>query len=119
VERITTRAGAEARGRKVRQTLLTLMGGLPADRTPLNVRKTRTIDRGDYRIENLVFESLPRFYVTANLYIPQTGRGPYPAVLQPTGHSVQAKSRAVLPDPGAGPRQKRLRRPDIRSAGTG
>ena len=93
VEAIRTPAAAEARGRQVRETLLRLMGGLPAGRTPLNVRVTRTIDRGDYRIENLIYESLPKFYVTANLYLPK-GRGPFPAVLQPTGHSVQAKARA-------------------------
>jgi cephalosporin-C deacetylase-like acetyl esterase len=33
-------------------------------------------------------------YVTANLYIPKTGKPPYPAVLQPTGHSTTAKNRA-------------------------
>ncbi|HSO93319.1 MAG TPA: acetylxylan esterase, partial [Candidatus Dormibacteraeota bacterium] len=32
--------------------------------------------------------------MTANLYIPQTGKPPYPAVLHPTGHSVQGKARA-------------------------
>ncbi|HZT28606.1 MAG TPA: acetylxylan esterase [Bryobacteraceae bacterium] len=36
----------------------------------------------------------PRFYVTANLYVPQTGKPPYPAVLQPVGHSLAAKNRA-------------------------
>ena len=94
VAAIRTAAEAEARGKRIRATLLRLMGGLPRERTPLNVRKTGTIDRGDYRIEKLVYESQPKFYVTANLYIPQTGRGPYPAVLQPVGHSPQAKARA-------------------------
>jgi cephalosporin-C deacetylase-like acetyl esterase len=94
VGRIGTRAQAEARGRQVRATLLRLMGGLPPERTPLNLRRTGTIDRGSYRIENIVYESSPRFYVTANLYVPQTGSGPFPAVLQPVGHSTAAKSRA-------------------------
>jgi dienelactone hydrolase len=94
VQHIATAAEVQARGRRVRETLLRLMGGLPAERTPLNVRKTGVIDRGDYRVEKLIYESQPKFYVTANLYVPQTGRGPYPAVLHPTGHSVQAKARA-------------------------
>jgi cephalosporin-C deacetylase-like acetyl esterase len=94
VNRITTRAEAEARGRQVRAMLLRMMGGLPQQRTPLNLRTTGVIDRGDYRVEKLIYESLPKFYVTANLYVPQTGRGPFPAVLQPIGHSTQAKSRA-------------------------
>jgi hypothetical protein len=41
-----------------------------------------------------VYESRPRFYVTANFYVPTTGRAPYPAVLQPVGHSTSAKNRA-------------------------
>jgi len=94
VARIETRAQAEARARYVRETLLRFMGGLPEERTPLNLRRTGTIDRGDYRIEKLIYESQPQFYVTANLYVPQNGRGPFPAVLQPTGHSTAAKSRA-------------------------
>src|ERR1039458_1350512 len=94
VNRITTRAEAEARGRQVRAMLLRMMGGLTEQRTPLNLRTTGVIDRVSYRVEKLIYESLPKFYVTANLYVPQTGRGPFPAVLQPIGHSTQAKSRA-------------------------
>lgn len=94
VNRITTRAEAEARGRRVRAMLLRMIGGLPQQRAPLNLHKTGVIDRGDYRVEKVVYESLPKFYVTGNLYVPQTGHGPFPAVLQPTGHSTQAKSRA-------------------------
>lgn len=81
-------------GQRARQLLKTMIGGLPTERTPLNLQRTGTIDRGDYRIEKIVFESSPRFYVTANLYVPQTGSGPFPAVLHPTGHSTAAKARA-------------------------
>jgi len=93
VARITSASQAEARGKEVRVMLLGMIGGLPQERTPLNLRRVRALDRGDYRIEKLIYESLPRFYVTANLYVPQSGPGPYPAVLQPVGHSVQAKAR--------------------------
>src|SRR5215813_6733362 len=34
---------------EVRRQLLAMMGGLPAERSPLNLRKAGTIDRGDYR----------------------------------------------------------------------
>jgi cephalosporin-C deacetylase-like acetyl esterase len=94
VGRIASAKQAEARGKQVREMLLGMLGGLPQERTPLNLRRTRAIDRGDYRIEKLIYESLPKFYVTANLYVPQAGHSPYPAVLQPVGHSVQAKARA-------------------------
>src|SRR5688572_29489772 len=80
------RAGdVSARKQYVRERMLRALGGLPEQRTPLNARVTGVIDHADYRIEKIVFESQPRFYVTANLYLPKTGRGPYPAILFPLG----------------------------------
>jgi dienelactone hydrolase len=102
VSAIRTREQFEKRRSEVRRQLLATMGGLPAARTPLNVRKTGVIDRGDYRIEKIVYESMPRFFVTANLYVPQTGTPPYPAVLQPVGHSQSAKTRAFYQNLGLG-----------------
>lgn len=75
----------------IRSTLWELIGGMP-DRTPLNARVTGTMDRGPYRIENIVFESFPKVYVTANLYIPTGGKPPYPAILAPVGHSENGKA---------------------------
>jgi len=94
VERIRTREQLERRKAYVKAQLLRMMGGLPTRRNPLNLRRMGRLDRGDYRVEKIVYESLPKFYVTANLYVPQTGRPPYPAVLHPVGHSVTAKNRA-------------------------
>lgn len=91
---LRTREQIEQRQREVRQTLLRLIGGLPQERSPLKVRKIGTIDRGDYRVEKIIFESQPAFYVTASLYIPQGGTAPYPAVLHSVGHSPSAKARA-------------------------
>jgi hypothetical protein len=53
----------------IRSNLWNLMGGMPT-RTPLNAKITRTSDRGQYKVENIVFESFPKVYVTANLYLP-------------------------------------------------
>ena len=67
-----------------------MLGG-PLERTPLNARVTGVIERPGYRIEKLTFESRPRLYVTANLYVPaRTGR--LPAILGPLGHSVNGKA---------------------------
>ncbi len=82
--------------------LLAMLGGLPAERTPLNLRRAGSIDRGEYRIEKIIYESQPRFYVTASLYVPQTGKPPYPAVLQPVGHSADAKARPFYQALGIG-----------------
>src|SRR5579872_6842843 len=78
----------------LREVMVRDLGGFP-DRTPLNARVTGTLDRGDYRIEKIIFESQPRFYVTANLYVPKTGQPPYPAVLYPLGHELGAKSHTA------------------------
>jgi cephalosporin-C deacetylase-like acetyl esterase len=67
------------------------LGGMP-ERTPLNARVTGTLERRLYRIEKVIFESQPGFFVTANLYIPKTGKAPYPAVLYPLGHEEGAKA---------------------------
>lgn len=75
----------------VRERILHAIGGLP-DRTPLNARTVQTLQRDGYRIEKVIFESQPRFYVTANLYLPASGEGPFPAVLYPLGHELGGKS---------------------------
>ncbi len=76
-----------------RTALLQAIGGLP-ERTPLNARVVGTLDRDGYRIEKVIFESRPRFYVTANLYLPK-GQPPYPAILFPLGHEAGAKAHSA------------------------
>jgi len=57
-------------------------------RTPLNVRIRGRIDKPDYTIEKLVFESLPKVYVSGSLYIPKKRSGPLPAVVYVCGHAL-------------------------------
>jgi cephalosporin-C deacetylase-like acetyl esterase len=67
--------------------------GLPfPERTPLNPETVKIIDRGEYRIENILYESMPQIWVTANLYVPQKGGGPFPGILFPCGHSHNGKA---------------------------
>jgi cephalosporin-C deacetylase-like acetyl esterase len=77
--------------RRVRQFFLEQLGELPA-RTPLNARVVGHQARDGYRIEKVIFESQPRHYVTAILYLPD-GKPPYPGVLVPCGHSANGKAR--------------------------
>ncbi|MCL4850969.1 MAG: acetylxylan esterase [Bryobacteraceae bacterium] len=94
VDAIRSKEDYEQRKTRLRTTALRILGGLNEPRTPLNLRRTGTLDRGDYRVEKIVYESRPRYYVTANLYIPQKGNGPFPAILHPLGHSITGKNRA-------------------------
>ncbi|MFN7995034.1 MAG: acetylxylan esterase [Bryobacteraceae bacterium] len=91
VATLSTTDAVAARRKLVRAAILESIGELP-ERTPLNPRITGTLDRGDYKIEKIIFESQPRFFVTANLYLPKSGSPPYPAILYPLGHESGGKS---------------------------
>src|SRR5262249_14398390 len=91
VAKIATLDDLAARRKLVRANIIESIGGFP-ERTPLNARVTGTLDREGYRIEKIVFESQPRFFVTANLYLPKSGSAPYPAILFPLGHEMGGKS---------------------------
>ena len=88
---IRTKDQLQERITMVRSKLWELIGGMP-EKTPLNPRVKGTLDRGSYRIENIHFESFPKVYVTANLYLPAAGKPPYPAILAPVGHSDNGKA---------------------------
>ena len=77
-----------------REHMLRDLGGLP-ERTPLNARVVGVLERPAYRIEKIIFESQPHFYVTANLYVPKTGKPPYPAILFPLGHEEGGKAYPI------------------------
>src|SRR5512143_3194091 len=81
---IREKAAADRRREFVRAKLLELLGGLPAYNGPLNARRTGQIPDDGYTIDKVLFESLPGFHVSGNLYRPnQPGR--YPGVLVPAG----------------------------------
>lgn len=89
---IQTRTGAEAYVKQVRRCVKKAFGPLPP-RTPLNTRVTKVTRVDDYTIENIIYESRPGYWVTANLYVPSVvpRGGKYPAVLMLCGHSGGGK----------------------------
>ncbi|MDB6039059.1 MAG: hypothetical protein JWM99_2900 [Verrucomicrobiales bacterium] len=71
-----------------RHQLLEMLGLDPLPKKSfLYTRLTGRIDRPDYTIEKIVFESLPGLYVTGNYYLPKKRFGSLPAVLYLCGHS--------------------------------
>jgi dienelactone hydrolase len=56
-------------------------------RTPLNATVTGTLERGDYVVEKIHFQSVPGAYVIGNLYRPAKPAGKLPAVLYLCGHT--------------------------------
>lgn len=74
-----------------REQLFEMLGISPRQpRTDLNAEVTGTQQHEDIIIENLVFQSLPGLYVTANFYRPSAKpEKPLPAILYVCGHSPQ------------------------------
>jgi len=77
--------------RKVRDFMVQSTGPFP-ERSPLNARITGRIEHEDYRVENILFQSRPDFYVSGNLYLPKGFKGPRPAVLNVIGHYPNGKT---------------------------
>ena len=73
----------------MREFFIAQLGGFP-EHTPLNAKIIGGLARDGYRIEKIIFESQPRHYVTAALYLP-LGKPPYPGVIVPCGHSANGK----------------------------
>lgn len=75
------------RAQHLRHQVLMSAGLWPMpDKTPLNAQIFGRIERGDYSVEKIFFESYPGFFVTGNLYRPLGKSGPFPGVLSPHGH---------------------------------
>jgi cephalosporin-C deacetylase-like acetyl esterase len=56
-------------------------------KTPLNGKITGKLERETFTVEKVLFESHPKFYVTACLFIPAKRQKPAPAVIYVCGHS--------------------------------
>jgi dienelactone hydrolase len=77
----------------LRGKFLEAIGGLPA-KTPLNPKVTGVVERDGYRVEKVIFESQPKHYVTALLFLPEAAKHkpPFPGVIIPCGHASEAKA---------------------------
>jgi dienelactone hydrolase len=87
---LKTKEDAERYVEDVRKRVALAFGPLP-EKTPLNPKITGVVERDTYRIEKVIFESRPGFFVTSNLYIPK-GAGKKPGVVGTCGHSADGKA---------------------------
>ena len=109
--RVKTEADLLALQDELRRKVLGVIGGLPEAKTPLNARVTGTIPMDGYRIEKLVFESLPGIHVTALVYVPDAPAGRKPAVLARLRPLAGRQGPPRLPGDRGPPRAARVRRP--------
>ena len=94
IARITTRAAAERRRADVRSRIVTLIGGLAERPSSLGVKPMGTVAGDGFRMEKIAYESLPGFWVTANVYVPTGRPGPFPAIVYVPGHGPGGKTEA-------------------------
>src|SRR5205823_14384833 len=78
------------RQKELRERFVEALGGFPP-RTPLKGRTVGTLKGDGFRVERVVYESRPNHHVTALFYLPE-GKGPFPGVLVPCGHSDNGKA---------------------------
>lgn len=77
------------RQEKVKAIFDRIVGPFP-EKTPLNAQVTGVLRKDGFRVERVVYESMPEFYVTACLFIPDGIEGKRPAVIHVSGHTVDA-----------------------------
>lgn len=90
-DEITGIEGLEARKAFMHDKFIDSLGGLPSLNTPLNAVTLGIMECDGYSIEKVIFESRPKTYVTANLYVPNGIKSPTGAVLFLCGHHEMAK----------------------------
>jgi dienelactone hydrolase len=77
----------QTRRAEIEQRVLLASGLWPMpEKTPLNAVIHGRIERDDYTIDRVFFESLPGHFVTGSLYRPKSTKPKMPAVLCPHGH---------------------------------
>ncbi len=87
---------------ELRELFRDRIGPFP-EKTPLNAEITGVVQRDGYRVEKVIFESRPSFFVTALFFLPEQEKftPPYPAVLLPSGHYNPSKGHEEYQSMGA------------------
>lgn len=89
ISKLKTRSEWMNRQAKVKDKLMEIVGPFP-EKGPLNARITGTIKKKGYRIDKIVYEAMPGYYVTGCLYVPDMINGKAPAILNVIGHNQEA-----------------------------
>ena len=86
---LTTKSDWVKHQKEIRKILGKVIGTFP-EKTPLNAKVVGVSEKEDYRVEKIIYESRPEFYVTAALYIPKNLKGKAPAIIHVIGHMQEA-----------------------------
>ena len=88
IAKLSSLSDWQQRQKLIHETLMDIVGPFP-EKTPLNAKITRIIDKDSFRIEHIIYESQPGFYVTSSMFIPVGPkiRGKLPVVIYCSGHT--------------------------------
>ena len=89
IAKLKTRSDWQKRQQAVKDKLKVIFGTIPK-KGALNPEITGIIQKEGYRIEKIIYESMPGNYVTGCLYIPGNINGKAPAILYLIGHDQPA-----------------------------
>lgn len=90
VSGLNTLSAWQQRQNWIKETLSDIVGPFP-EKTPLNAKIQSILEKDGYRIEHLIYESQPGFYVTASMFIPGglSKKSKTPVVIYCSGHSEE------------------------------
>ncbi len=88
----------QQRKESLRSHLRAAWGEFPAQPCALDAQTLGRIERDGYRVERIVFQTMPQVWMTANAYVPTNASSiqPVPAVLCVHGHWPGAKQDPVV-----------------------
>lgn len=77
---------------ELRKNFIKNIGGFP-EKTPLNVKMNKIHSGMAYDVYNVLYESMPKHYVTGNLFLPTNlGDKKVPVIIRIIGHSTPGKN---------------------------
>src|SRR5262249_15269394 len=89
----------QQRQQSLHAAFLNIVGVFP-QKTPLHANIEKTFSKDNYKVEDIIFESQPGFYVTSSLFIPSNlTSGKAPAIIYCSGHSEDAYRNAAYQQP--------------------
>lgn len=89
ISRLETKSDWMERQQKVKEILMKLVGPFP-EKTPLNPEITGILQKDGYRVEKIILETMPKYYLTGCLFIPHGIKGKRPAIIDNIGHSTES-----------------------------
>ncbi|MFC1558405.1 alpha/beta hydrolase family protein [candidate division KSB1 bacterium] len=89
ISKLKTKSDWIKRQRKVKEILMRIVGPFPG-KTPLNPKITGVLQKNGYRVEKIIIETMPKYYLTGCLFIPDGIVGKRPAIIDNIGHSGDA-----------------------------